>query len=227
MKKRLTAIAVLIPAGLAVTALPAAASGTVILQYSGGAIGSTAVDSSGHGNDGTLHNVTATGGAYSFNGTNSYVSAPASSTINPGTRNFSYSVSIKLPAGYTYTRDISLVRRGASKFAGAYYKMEMVYNKSTGNMRLECALRDSTGGRGFVATSANTLNDGAWHTLTCAKTATTVSLTKDAHTYTKPANLADMSSGTQPLNFGAEQVSPTGFWEHFPGLMDNIILTKS
>ncbi len=102
----------------------------------------------------------------------------------------------------------------------------MVYNKSTGNMRLECALRDAVGSRGFVATSAAGLNDGAWHTLTCTKTASSVSLTKNAHVYTKPATLGDMSSGTQPSNFGAEQVSATGFWEYFPGVMDNIVITN-
>jgi hypothetical protein len=34
-----------------------------------------------------------------------------------------------------------------------------------------------------------------------------------------------MSSDRQ-LNFGAEQVTETTFWEHFPGDMDSITLTK-
>jgi hypothetical protein len=224
--KRLLSCMALVATGLAVTALPASAATTTVLTFTGTeTAGTVAHDVSGHGNDGTLHTIKLTGSAYSFNGTNSYISVPASSTLNPGTANYSYGVTMQLPAGYTFTHDLSLVRRGASKFAGAYYKMELVYNKTSGNVRLECALRDANGQTGFVATRGLSLADGAWHTLTCTKTATTVSLTKDGSTYTKPATLGNLSS-THPLNFGAEQVTDTSFWEHFPGLMKNITISK-
>lgn len=206
-------------------ALPASAASTIVLHYSGAETsGAVATDTSPNHNDGTLHQVALNGQAYSFNGS-SYIETPASTTVNPDTADFSYSVSINIPTTVTFSHDLSLVRRASSKFAGAYYKMEMVYKKSTGHMRLECAFRDSTGARGFVTTSANTLNDGLWHTLTCSKTATSVSLTKDGRVHTTPATLGDLSS-TEPLDFGAEQIGPTSYWEKFTGLMNNITLTK-
>ena len=230
IRRKLAVLAFLLPAGLAATALPAAATTTTVLQYVGNEpAGSTkALDTSGTvpPNNGALHQVAVTGGVYSFNGTTSYIQTPASATVNPDTSNFTFSVSINLPSTLVFSRDISLVRRGAAKFAGAYYKMEMVYNSSSHVMSLVCAFRDQAGNRGFVSTNADTLNDNAWHTLTCSKTATSVSLNKGGtKTYIKPATLGNLSS-TQPLNFGAEQFTSTTLWEFFPGLMDNITLTK-
>jgi hypothetical protein len=225
-KRILPILCLLVPAALALVALPASAVSTVVLHYAGTNVaGTLAKDTSGYHNRGTLHRVTWTGRAYSFSRPVAYIQTSASPTVNPGTSSFSYSVSMQLPASTVFSHDLSLVRRGSSKFGGAYYKMEMVYNSSSGNMHLECAYRDQTGVRGFVSTSGNALNDGAWHTLTCSKTRTTVSLTKDGRVYTRPASLGNLSS-QQPLFFGVEQVSATGFWEHFPGLMKNITLTK-
>ena len=225
LPRRLIALVVLTPACLLFAELPASAASTRVLHYSGALSGTTVPDESGFGNNGTAHDVSLSGGAYSFNGTSSYIRTPASSTVNPGSAAFSYSVTVKLPTPTTFSRDLSLVRRGSSKFAGPYYKMEMVYNKATGNMRLECALRDAAGAHAIVSTSGNALNDGQWHTLTCSKSAKTISLTKDGHVRTKSVALGNLSS-TRPLNFGAEQVGPTNFWEHFPGLMKKIVLTK-
>lgn len=217
------ALAVLVPASLLASALPAAAS-TIVLQYTGTASGTTAIDTSGDGNNGTLHNVTATGSLYSF-GSKAYISVPASASLNPGTADFSYAVTMELPAGYTFIHDLSLVRRGAAKLGGAFYKMELVFNKSTGAVHLVCAMRDQNGNTGYVSTAATTIGDGTWHTLMCTKTATSVTLTKDGVTHTKAANLGNIST-TQSLNIGAEQVNSTTFWEYFPGEMDNITITE-
>lgn len=218
------ALAVLVPASLLASALPAAAS-TIVLQYTGApASTTTATDTSGNANNGTLHNVTATGSLYSF-GSKAYISVPASATLNPGTADFSYAVTMELPAGYVFGHDLSLVRRGAAKLGGAFYKMELVFNKNTGAVHLVCALRDQTGNTGYVSTAATTIGDGNWHTLMCTKTATSITLTKDGVTHTKAANLGDLDS-TQSLNIGAEQVNSTTFWEFFPGEMSNVTITE-
>jgi hypothetical protein len=226
-KRRLCILALLIPAGLAMAALPAAAASTVVLHYSGTEKAGTTIadDTTGHDNDGTLHNVRTTGTAYQFNPTTSYIRATATTSINPGRSNYSYAVSINIPTSTVFTHEFSLVRRGSSKFVGPFYKMEMVFNRTSHNMRLVCAFRDSTRAHASVSTSGNTLNDGQWHTLTCTKTGKTISLTKDGVVHAKPAVLGNLSS-TQPLFFGAEQVGPTTFWEHFPGRMKNITITK-
>ncbi len=221
---RTLALGVLAAAGLLCAALPASAATTTVLNYIGTEPGTLAIDTSGQGNDGTLHNVTATGQHYSF-GTEGYISVPASSTINPGTANTSYGVTMRLPAGYKYTHDLSLVRRGASTYTGAYYKIELDYQKATGKTVLVCAMRDQKGHSGSVSTTANRLNDGDWHTLKCSRTATRVSLSKDGATTTKTANVGNLSSN-RPLSFGAEKVTDTTFAEHFPGDMDSIVLTK-
>jgi hypothetical protein len=219
------ALAVLVPAGLVASALPAAADSTIVLQYTGSpASNTTATDMSGFGNNGTLRSIIATGSLYSF-GSNAYISVPASDSINPDTNDYSYAVTMELPAGYTFTHDLSLVRRGAAKLAGAYYKMELVFNKTTGAVHLVCAMRDQDGNHSSVTVGASTLGDGAWHTLMCTKTATSITLTKDGVSHTKAATLGDLSS-TQALNIGAEQVNATTFWEHFPGEMENITITK-
>ena len=225
LPRRLVALAVLTPACLLFAALPASAASTRVLQYTGALSGTTVPDESGFVNDGTAHDISLSGGAYSFNGKSSYIQTRASSTVNPGSAAFSYSVTIKLPISITFGRDFSLVRRGSSKLPGPYYKLEMVYMKATGNMRLECALRDASGAHASVSARGNTLNDGQWHTLTCSKAAKTISLTEDGHVRTKRVTLGNMSN-TRPLTFGAEQVGPTSFWEHFPGLMQKIVLTK-
>jgi hypothetical protein len=222
--RRLLAPAVLAAASLLASALPAAASTTVLL-YTGTASATTAIDTSGFGNNGTLHNVTATGSLYSFGNNNGYISVPASASINPDTANYSYAVTMELPAGYKFTHDLSLVRRGAAKLGGAFYKMELIFNKTSGGVSLVCAMRDQAGKTGYVAVGASTIGNGAWHTLMCTKTATSITLTKDGVAHTKAVTLGNLSS-TQQLNFGAEQVTATTFWEHFPGEMDNITITK-
>jgi hypothetical protein len=225
LPRRLIALVVLSPACLLLTALPASAATKTLLHYTGALSGTAVLDESGSGRNGTAHDITVSGGAYSFNGVTSYIQTPASSAGNPGYSDFSYSVTINLPTTTIFSRDYSLVRRGSSSLTGAYYKMEMVYDKSTGHMHLTCALRDTAGKHASVSTPVDTLNDGKWHKLTCAKNAKTVSLTVDGHVHTKSAKLRNMFS-TQPLNFGADQPDPTTFVEHFPGLMDEIVLTK-
>ena len=200
-------------------------STTTVLNYIGTVTDPLAFDVSGQGNDGTLHNVTSTGEYYSFGGGLRYISVPASSTINPDTEDYTYGVTMRLPANYTYTRDLSLVRRGSSKFAGAYYKMELIYKRDTGNTVLVCEMRDQNGNAGYVSTTATGLNDGDWHTLKCSKTSTSLSLSKDAATYTNAATVGNLSSN-RPLIFGAEQIDETTFWEQFPGDMDSIVITK-
>jgi Concanavalin A-like lectin/glucanases superfamily len=223
--RRLIALVVLLPACLLLAALPASAATKTVLHYTGALSGTTVPDESGSHSNGTAHDITASGGAYSFNGISSYIQTPASSAINPGWSPFSYSVTIYLPTTTTFSRDYSLVRRGSSKISGAYYKMEMVYDKSTGHMHLTCALRDAAGAHATVSTNVDTLKDGQWHTLTCSKTARTISLTKDGDEHTKRAKLGNLSS-TEPLNFGADEVAPATFVEHFPGLMHEMVLTQ-
>jgi opacity protein-like surface antigen len=226
VKRRVLVLALCVVAVVLAAALPASAVSTVVLKYNAKEkSGTVAHDISGYHNRGSLHQIKLNGAAFQFNGKTSYVRTPTSDSINPRGANFSYAVTINIPQGTTFNHDYSLVRRGSSKMKGAYFKMEMVYKRATGHMRLECAFRDQGGRRAIVSTGGTALKDGEWHTLTCRKTATTVSLTKDDTTYSNHATLRSMSS-TIPMYFGAEYIDENTFWEHFAGQMKNITLTK-
>ena len=107
---------------IAVVALtPGVASASTVnaLWHMDEAAGATVmVDFSGHGNTGTLHNVTAgvpgkVGTAYSFGGSKvqSYVEVPDSPTLNPGTAKINISVWFNTTSLPT-SGDFDLVRKG-------------------------------------------------------------------------------------------------------------------
>jgi hypothetical protein len=220
---RITGVALTI--ALLQLATPASAATDTVLRFTGKASKTTAIDVSGKNNDGRLHNVTVTKrGFYSFNEP-ARIRVPASKSINPGTADYSYQVTMRLPKDYTFSKDLSLVRRGAAKLSGAYYKMEIIHHRDSKTTVLVCAMRDKDGNTGYVQTTATGLNDGEWHILTCSKTDTTVQLDKDSSTYTKDDAVGNLSS-SHPLFFGAEQVDANTYWEHFPGHLDNITITK-
>ncbi len=223
--KKLGVIATTLLVGTGVFAVPAAAGSDTVLRFTGKVSKTTAIDVSGKGNDGALHNVTVTkGGFYSFDAP-ARVIVPASNSINAGTADYSYGVQMRLPKDYTFEKDLSLVRRGASKLSGAFYKMELIYHRDSGSTVLVCAMRDKDGNTGYVQTAATGLTDGAWHTLTCTKDATSVSLIKDGTVYSQTDAVGNLSS-SRVLSFGAEKVDSDTYWEHFPGDMDNITITK-
>jgi len=149
---------------------------------------------------------------------------PASHSINPFRVDYTYAASINIAAATSITRDFSIFRRGAAKRAGAFYKMEIVLNRATGNLRLTCAFRDQSGVGANVSTSAAGLHDGVWHRLICTKTATEISLTVDGVTHTKAVALGNLTSD-QPLFLGVEPVTG-GFHEQFLGSMDEIVIRK-
>jgi len=142
--------------------------------------GTTMVDSSGSGNDGTTYNVTMAGdtGGYLFDPVaRSKVVVPDSSTLNPGASDFSYSVVVQsdhVPASGT---DYDLIRKGIGTTAGGQYKLEIVYAKGQG--RAFCLVKDAFGTTATIKGTTN-VTDGQVHTLTCTKTSTGVTLQVDA-----------------------------------------------
>jgi hypothetical protein len=106
----------------------AAASTVVALWHMNETSGTTMVDSSGHHNNGALHNVTLGGGgfsgkAYSFNGTSSYVSVPSSASLNPGSANITISFYLSTTS-LPKSGDYDLVRKGA--YPAQNYKVELL-----------------------------------------------------------------------------------------------------
>jgi hypothetical protein len=228
-----TIAATLIVAAMTLAA-PSWASNTshrVLLYHAEETTGTVAHDSSRFGNNGALHGITSgpgqSGRAYVFgahSGIPNYVQVPVSHSINPYRVDYTYAASINIDAGTAITRDFSIFRRGAAKHAGAFYKMEIVLNRATGNLRLTCAFRDQSGVGASVSARAGGLHDGVWHRLVCTKTATQVSLAVDGVTHTKTVALGNLTSD-QPLYLGVEPVTG-GFHEQFLGSMDEIAIRK-
>jgi hypothetical protein len=207
------------------------ASHRVLLYHAEGTADRIAHDSTPFANDGSLHGIGPgpgqSGLAYVFGAHPAipdYVEVPASHSINPFRVDYTYAASINIAAGTAITRDFSIFRRGAAKHAGAFYKMEIVLNRATSNLRLTCAFRDQSGVGASVSTGAAGLHDGAWHRLMCTKTATEISLTVDGVTHTKTVALGNLTSD-QPLFLGVEPVSGA-FHEQFLGRMDEIAIRK-
>jgi Concanavalin A-like lectin/glucanases superfamily len=140
-------------------------------------------------------------------------------SLNPGSSTFSYSVKMQsahVPASGT---DYDLLRKGVNGTAGGEYKLEIVYVNGQG--RAFCLVKDAGG---VIASIKGTTNvtDGKAHTLDCTKTASGVTLQVDAlhpRTRTVTAGLGPISN-TSPLMVGAKTpivTGPAGDW--FSGVM--------
>lgn len=178
MNRKLIGMATALGASLAVIAAVAppaeaanGARGMWTLNESG--TPKVAADSSGNHNDGANSNVTGTGSGYVFNGHSSKIVVPNSASLNPGTANFSFSVTFisKLPP---QGGDYDMIRKGDG---AGQYKIEIL--NSSGVAKAFCLARDVN--RKTASISANTnLADGHQHTITCTKTSTGVTLQVDS-----------------------------------------------
>jgi len=189
-----------------------AQAATAALWHMNETSGSVMHDSAGS-NDGTLHNVTLgkaglSGTAYGFNGTSSYVSAPSSGALNPGSSGFSLRVSVrftKLPA-----QDYDLLRKGLSTTAGGDYKMEIAHSGQA-----LCLFGGSTGKATLIG--GPKLNTGTWHTIVCAKSASAVRLVVDG-TVRKTSSVAVGSiANSASVYLGAKPGT-----DFYRGIMDEV-----
>jgi len=178
--------------------------------------GSVMKDSAGS-NDGTLHSVQlgqagSVGLAYGFNGSSSYVSVPSSGALNPGSHDITLTAKVKfsqLPPGGG-AADYDLVRKGLSTTSGGDYKMEIVSSGKT-----LCLFRGS--GTQVQLIGGPNLANGAWHTVSCEKTATSVRLLVDGAVKASKTATVGTISNSSPLYVGAK---PNDDW--YIGLMDEV-----
>ena len=181
---------------------------------------SVAIDSSGFGNDAAAYNVTGSGGGYVFNGTSSRVVAPDAPSLDPGSSDFSFGVTITMttapPKGETY----DVFRKGLAGTKGGEYKLEITH--VSGNARARCLVRDAN--KVVAAIVAPTsLSDGRSHNVVCSKTARGVTVRIDALTpLTKSVSTLGSVSNSSRVGLGAkaESSASTGF-DWFRGRMDD------
>lgn len=195
-------------------ATPAAAATTVALWHMDESSGQM-VDSSGSGNGGSLQNVTRVAPgfngsprAYSFNGSNSRVVIPNSSSLNPGSQDISITAHVKFASRPSASvGDYDLVRK---QKPNAIYKMEILASG-----KAFCKFK-GTGGN-VAITAGPVLADDQWHTIVCRKTASQVTLTVDGSNFNKNGSAGSISS-TIAVTLGAKPNS--GDW--YKGLMDEV-----
>jgi hypothetical protein len=160
--------------------------------------GTTMVDSSGHHNNGTLHNVTLgasgfSGKAYSFNGTSSYVSVPNSASLNPGSANITISFYLNTTS-LPKSGDYDLVRKGA--YPAQNYKVELLPGG-----QIMCTFQGSSSRHN--ATGGSGLNNGAWHHIQCIKTASQIQTVIDGTVRATTNATVGSISNTSAADIGA------------------------
>ena len=149
------------------------------------------IDSSGNGINGSIGSAIKTGfvvsGATGYDWTATNPTAPPpkperlvqipDARLNPGTRDFAVTVRFRTTHSYG-----NMIQKGQSTTPGGYWKWEIP------NGQLLCLFRsrDQAGnitGQNYVNSPTGMhLNDGAWHTVRCEKTADLVTMTIDGTT---------------------------------------------
>jgi hypothetical protein len=199
-----TFVAALLATGAAAPSTAAAAPVARALYHMDEAPGATRmIDSSGYGNSAALTSFGIklgvagfSGTAYSFTGAGGRASV-SSSTLNPGSANLSmvahFSSTTKPSSA---VGDYDLIRKAAVGSAAPYYKMEVLQS----GVAL-CLFASPT--TQTVSSSGVSVVNGAWHTIRCSKTATAISVTVDARTWTKQVSIGSIAN-TAPLTVGAK-----------------------
>jgi hypothetical protein len=185
----------------------------------------TAADSSGHHNDGTNHNVVGDGRGYTFNGKSSRVIVPNAASLNPGSSDFSFGVTLTMttpPTPRNETYDV--LRKGLSTTKGGDYKLEIVNEK--GKAEAHCVVRSfrHNGAKvlASVVSTGPTLADGKQHTIACSKSESGISVKVDARPARTKTYSGGLGSTSNTLGLGlgakAEAKASTGF-DWFKGVL--------
>jgi len=209
--------------GVLYLASPAAAAASVVGSWKMDELsGSTAFDSSGSGNNAALTNVNlglagSPGGSvgddysFGFNGHSSTMVIPRRASLAAG------------DAEVTVTMDIrTSVEPGTGDFDFDLW--------SKGGYQVELFPKKHVGGQArckFIGSITKThlqagpdLADGQWHTITCHKDATSVSLTVDGTTFTQSITIGTLKTGGKAwVGVGSNLV------DYYNGQLDDLTVT--
>lgn len=203
---------------MALVAAPAASAATAALWHMDETSGTTMHDSAG-ANNGTLRGVTLgqpgfAGAAYGFPGRPAIASVPSRASLNPGVASFSATVHIRTSV---VTRDDSadVIRKGLSTNSATLWKMELRPSSTRQSERARCYFHGTSGVVSLYG--PKNVADGAWHTITCAKSASSISVTQDGVTRTKGGTVGSISNSAV-LTIGAKSATD----DAYAGLIDEV-----
>jgi concanavalin A-like lectin/glucanase superfamily protein len=179
---------------------PPAGPAAVALWHMDDPAGGTVMHDAVGGHDGTLEDSVSAGAAgvlgTAFAFTHGSVSVPSAPALNPAAANVTLTIHLMTTTAPA-SPDWDLLRKGLFTSAGGEYKVEY---QPTG--QASCGFMGSKGSSEIIA--GPSLKDGAWHTVQCVKTATTIALVVDGQTFSKAAtigsiaNSADLVIGARP-----------------------------
>ncbi len=186
--------------------------------------GSTLVDSSGHGINGSIGSeVVKNGSVHTFNPLKAtppahpgHIDLVSNSKLNPGTRDYSITIRLKWTNAFG-----NIIQKGQSATAGGYFKWQAP------NGKVQCLFRGSVGNAGVGSPTA--LNNGAWHVVNCTRTATAVTMTVDGVQVAKIAHATGNISNTKPLSIAGknscDQITVT--CDYWAGQIDYVQIQTS
>jgi hypothetical protein len=199
-------------AGAVILALasPAQAALTVRALWNMGSV-PTMVDSAGGDNNGKTSAVTMTNGFYDFNGTTSIASVPHNANLNPGTATIKVEMRLRVATRPANGESYDLIRKGTSKTSAGYYKMEL--RGTSSGMNAACIFKNANK---VVGSAVYPVPSRTWMTITCTKTATTVTLALNGQVKRTTKKTVGSIGNTSGLFLGGKGDGT----DVFSGLMD-------
>lgn len=181
--------------------------------------GTVAMDSSGLANHGTIHAASLgaagyEGKAFAFSARNPWVEVPDAASLNPGTRDFSFSAWVNFSTAPGSGETYDIVRKGLSTTSGGEFKLEI-----TPGARPKCLAKDSTRLRGVAkAPTRVNLADGSWHNVGCRLTGSTWQVVVDGTVQRSSTVAFGSISNTKSLSIGSKY----GLEDGLPGRIDSV-----
>ena len=219
MKHRKLALATLL-VGLLVLMMASSPAWAVVLKAADWRMNERSgkmIDSSRHHNNGTPSHVVRTGSTYRFNGSTSRVVVPDHRSLDPGSKDISLRVSVRVSGGSLDDDSYDVVRKGVVTTPGGYYKMEIKRTSGPTVGKLHCLFKGSEGKKVSKVAQPDIV-DGRWHTLSCRKTSTSVVASVDGRSYTQRGSAGSISNSSNVM-VGAKEVTPRPD-DMFEGSMD-------
>ncbi len=206
------AVGTFLVGALVLAGSPVSAATTVGLWHMDETSGSTAVDSSGHHNDGKNSNIAYAAGAYGFNGRSSRVLVSDDASLDPGSTDITIALKVRFTvAPSRAVHDYDLVRKGDSS---TFYKIEITLEG-----RARCQFHGSSRDGGLVF--GPDLSDGQWHTITCTKTSSKIAGSVDGRSASRSVQIGSISNGVS-LSLGGKS---SGTQDLYLGSMDEVKIT--
>ncbi|HWG99470.1 MAG TPA: LamG-like jellyroll fold domain-containing protein [Pilimelia sp.] len=140
--------------------------------------------------------------------------------LDPGTRAFRYGAWVRATAAQT-GHNANIMQKGVAT-AESQWKLQIGGRKG----KAHCVLVGRGSRQAYIAKSSVTVNDGAWHSLVCSRTATALTVYVDGvarGTVAVPPNLT--VANDLPLRVGGQNLSNRT--DQFGGALDDVFVAVS